>query len=143
MLGYGVFSQITAGMMSRLRARAFIFEGPSRTNSSTINRVVYVTINSGLMFHSVKQGVVDGLQKLYGDIYTYDNVIISSEHTHSGPAGYSYYLLYNLFSQGYLEDNFKIIVNGIISAIKKSHETMSKGGRILINKGELLDASVK
>ena len=40
--------------------------------------------------------VVDKLQSMYGDLYTHENVLISGIHTHSGPAGYFQYLLFEV-----------------------------------------------
>lgn len=41
--------------------------------------------------------VVEKLRALYGDLYTNDNVLISGIHTHSGPAGYFQYLLFEVY----------------------------------------------
>eukprot|EP01117_Protostelium_nocturnum_P006825 TRINITY_DN2451_c0_g3_i2.p2 TRINITY_DN2451_c0_g3~~TRINITY_DN2451_c0_g3_i2.p2 ORF type:complete len:723 (+),score=222.91 TRINITY_DN2451_c0_g3_i2:3379-5547(+) len=142
LMGYAMFDQIGAGLMSRLRARAFIFEGPSRVDNKTINRVVFVSTDSCMIFRSVKQQVVAKLQTMYGKLYGEENVILSGEHTHSGPAGFSYYLLYDLSSRGFQPENFQVIVDGIVNAIKKAHDSMTKGGRVLINKGELLEANI-
>ena len=40
--------------------------------------------------------MVDKLKALYGDLYTNDNVAISGIHTHSGPAGFFQYLLFEV-----------------------------------------------
>ncbi len=45
--------------------------------------------------HTVLQ-VVNKLKALYGDMYTTDNVLISGIHTHSGPAGFFQYLLFEV-----------------------------------------------
>lgn len=42
--------------------------------------------------------VVDKLKSIYGDLYTNDNVLISGIHTHSGPAGYFQYVLFEVSS---------------------------------------------
>lgn len=40
--------------------------------------------------------VVKKLQALYGDMYSDSNVLISGIHTHSGPAGYFQYVLFEV-----------------------------------------------
>ena len=40
--------------------------------------------------------VVEKLQAKYGDLYTNDNVLVSGIHTHSGPAGYFQYVLFEV-----------------------------------------------
>ena len=42
--------------------------------------------------------VVSRLQKMYGNLYTNDNLLISGIHTHSGPAGYFQYVLFEVSS---------------------------------------------
>jgi len=142
LMGYAMFDQIGAGISSRLRARAFIFEGPSRHNASQTNRVVFVSTDSCMIFASVKQGVIARLQALYGDTYSYDNVILSGEHTHSGPAGFSYYLLYDLSSRGFQPENYEVIVNGIVKAISMAHGNMVEDAQIYVNHGELLETNI-
>ena len=40
--------------------------------------------------------VVEKLQSIYGGLYTDENVLISGIHTHSGPAGYFQYVLFEV-----------------------------------------------
>ena len=84
MMGMGQTSQRTNGLHQRLRSRAFIVENPS-----TSKRVVYVTNNLCMTYGDVRQNVTAKLQTQFGNLYSYENVMISGEHTHSGPAGYS------------------------------------------------------
>lgn len=52
-------------------------------------------------------------------MYIEDNVCISGTHTHSGPGGYWQYVLFQLStSQGFVEQNFNVIVDGIVESIK-------------------------
>ena len=45
--------------------------------------------------------VVDKLKDLYGDLYDENNVLISGIHTHSGPAGFFQYFLFEVNSLKY------------------------------------------
>ena len=52
------------------------------------------------------------LQTVYGDVYTESNVLISGTHTHSGPAGFFQYVLYEvMFLQQCISD--KIITKAM------------------------------
>jgi len=51
-------------------------------------------------------------------LYTEDNVCISGTHTHSGPGGYWQYVLFEVTSLGFVEENFNVIVDGIVESIK-------------------------
>lgn len=167
-MGYAMFDQIAAGISSRLRARAFIFEGASRADPTKTNRVVFVSTDSCMIFASVKQEVINRLKLLFPNTYDYDNVILSGEHTHSGPAGFSHYLLYDLSSRGqslfsshiyclftvlfivvrsltvvgFQPENYEVIVNGIVKAIAMAHNNMVDGAQVYINEGELLEANI-
>ena len=58
------------------------------------------------------------LKELFGDLYTEDNVAISGIHTHSGPAGYWQYVLYEVTSLGFVKQSLDVTVNGIVESIK-------------------------
>lgn len=54
------------------------------------------------------------LQADYGQLYSAQNVAISGIHTHSGPAGYLQYLLYDITSLGFVQESFDALVDGIV-----------------------------
>lgn len=117
MMGYGMIQQQTSGISQRLWARAFVIESPCNGKS-----VVLVNADLGQIFQAVKEEVVNKLQLKYGNHYLSENVLISANHTHSGPGGYSTYTLYNITSLGFNRKNFDTIVNGIVNAIEIAHE---------------------
>eukprot|EP01132_Coremiostelium_polycephalum_P013064 gene13064-15943_t len=121
MMGYAMPGQVTGGVHFRLRARAFVFvQGDTRA--------VYVSTDSCMIFQAVKIQVIVELQKLYGPtMYTHDNVLLSGIHTHSGPGGYSMYALYGITTLGFYKENFDTIVNGIVQAIVKAHNSVTPG----------------
>lgn len=135
MMGYAMPNQKTAGIHFRLRARAFIFD-----DSKT--RIVYVSSDTCMIFFAVKDKVVARLREEFGDLYTHENVMLSGIHTHSGPAGFSYNVLYLVTSFGFHKDNFDVIVEGIFQAIRMAHYDMTTGGSVLWNNGTLLEANI-
>ena len=56
--------------------------------------------------------MIEQLKTKYGDLYTNDNVCISGTHTHSGPAGYFQYLLYEVTSLGFVQETLDSLVDG-------------------------------
>jgi neutral ceramidase len=85
MMGYANVGQTTAGLHFRLRSRAFVLGDGNK-------RFVFVTTDSCMIFTGVKQKVVEKLQIIYGaQLYNYDNVLLSGEHTHSGYFFSSFY----------------------------------------------------
>lgn len=117
MLGYSRISQKTSGIHMRLRSRAFVIASP--TNG---NRIVYVCADLGMIFQGIKQQVIKKLKQTYGDMYDEKNVLLSANHTHSGPGGFSHYTLYNLSMLGFDKDNFNCIVDGIYNSIVRAHK---------------------
>lgn len=82
MMGYAEPGQTGQGILQRLYARAFIVATDER-------RVVFVNTDTQSMGDIVKKRVVNRLQELYGtELYTEQNVMLSSTHAHSGMGGY-------------------------------------------------------
>lgn len=70
-MGYAQLKQRGHGIHTRQYARTFIVE------DSPENRVVFVSVDAGMISHVVKRNVVKELQKKYGNLYKIDNVMIS------------------------------------------------------------------
>lgn len=70
-MGYGQLKQRGHGIHTRQWARTFIVE------DSQNNRIVYVSVDAGMISHVVKRNVVKELQRKYGGMYQFDNVMIS------------------------------------------------------------------
>lgn len=70
-MGYAQLHQRGHGIHTRLYARTFIVDDEQR------NRIVFVSVDAGMISHAVKRNVVRELQKKFGAIYRYDNVMIS------------------------------------------------------------------
>ncbi|MFI6318670.1 neutral/alkaline non-lysosomal ceramidase N-terminal domain-containing protein [Nonomuraea sp. NPDC050556] len=130
MLGYGKADQQSAGIHTRLRARAFAFAtGGMRT--------LLVVCELPLIFPSVVNAVLARLP----DGYTEANVMITATHTHCGPGGYAHHRLYNGNAGGFRRRTFEAIVDGIVEASAKAHADLAPA-TLLLGHGELRDASV-
>ncbi len=134
--GYGNVGQTTKGIHQRLWARAFIVAEKENPK----NRVVYVNLDAWVTAQAVKITAID---RLNSSLYHYGNVMISAIHSHATSAGYDWYMLYNIATLGFSNQNFEAIVNGIVAAIKRAEESLSDGGRILMNTGKLQNANYK
>lgn len=61
------------------------------------NRVAFVSVDGGMGSDLVNMRVVDYLESALGEsIYTIENIAISGTHTHSGPAGFLQYVLFQV-----------------------------------------------
>lgn len=134
MLGYGLYSHIALDVETPLYARAFVFE-------DTASGVRLVLVNCELCFitPSVKSGVV---QRLADDFPEYgigdDNLMLTAQHTHCAPAGYSYHPIYNVSVPGFVPHIFDTIVDGIILAISSAWQNRRKG-QIHLGSGRFAD----
>lgn len=134
MLGYGRASQQTAGLHTRLRARAFVI-------ADADTRVLLVICELPLMLESVHREVLQRLAAVYGGLYTVDNVMLTATHTHCGPGGYSEHLLYNSNTGGFRPQTFAAIADGIVEAVARAHADLAPA-TLSVADAELHDASV-
>lgn len=134
-MGYAVPGQRGTGIHQRLRARAFVV-------ADETSRFAYVSVDGGMGSDLVKMRVVEAVnERLGGGLYSTENICISGTHTHSGPAGFLQYTLFQITSWGFVEETFDAWVNGITSAIVMAHETQ-KSGKIFVANGELDGANI-
>jgi neutral ceramidase len=136
MMGYAMPTQITHGIHFRQWSRAFII-----ADSSDTSRVVFVNVDICMGTQILKMQVVEKLKALYGDLYTNDNVLISGIHTHSGPAGYFQYLLFEVMSLGFVKESLDAIVGGVVASIQEAHESRQPG-KLYLNSGLLAGANI-
>ncbi|WP_299531419.1 neutral/alkaline ceramidase [uncultured Streptomyces sp.] len=136
MMGYSSFDQKTSGIHQRQRSRAFVVV--DRANG---RRVAYVNADLGMIFQSVRQGVLTRLRDRYGSLYDEANVLLSATHTHSGPGGFSHHVAYNLSVLGFQSATYRAIVDGIVESVVEAHEDL-RPGSVELGTGTLTDASV-
>ncbi|BHF77189.1 hypothetical protein SprV_0502029200 [Sparganum proliferum] len=66
--------------------------------------------------------------------------MISATHTHSGPAGFFQYALFDITSRGFVQETLDAMVNGIVQSIEMAYASITPG-RILCAEGILTNAS--
>lgn len=134
-MGYAQDKQKGEGIHMRLWSRAYIIEDVKG------NRAVFVSVDAAMTGQLVRIEVMKKLQSKYKGLYNDQNVCISSTHTHSGPAGYLQFVLFDVTNLGFYKDNFWAMVNGIVRSIERAHESM-RSANIFINQGDLYDANI-
>lgn len=112
MMGYGMWHNRVLERGTGLSARAFVFE------SASGKKVALVVAEIAMITISIKKGVIKKLSRFYPELgFTNDNVLLTAQHTHSGPGGYSHYGFYNFSIPGFVPDVYQAIVDGITQAI--------------------------
>jgi len=141
-MGWEYPLQVFSGLHTRLYARAFAIESPCNGK-----RVLFVSADIGILWPALRLGVLaqiaadPALAAAYGP----DNLMLSATHTHQGPAGYSHDDGGNLFHLGYDDQNYRIIVEGIVGAIRNAHaniEAHPQPAPIQLAVAELLNTNI-
>jgi neutral ceramidase len=135
MLGYADPAQTTAGLASRLWARAFVVaDGAGQ-------RVAFVSAEIDFITQAVQVEVLRRLKARYGTAYTDQNLVLTATHTHSGPGGFDEYTLYNLTTLGFEAPVYEAVVAGIVRAVDAAHADLAPGA-VKIAEGHLSGANV-
>lgn len=124
------------GIHIRQYARTFIIAEPQPGGK----RICFVSIDACMGSQLLRVRVIEKLRARFGELYT-DNVAISGTHTHSGPAGYFEYVLFQVTSLGFVKETLDALVEGIFNSILMAHNNLVPGN-ITVTAGELLDANI-
>lgn len=135
-------TQVFRGIHQRQHARAYAIESPCNGR-----RVMFVSADIGLMYGSLRLGVLDAIaaDPLLAGRYGPDNLMLSATHTHSGPAGYSHHEAGNALHLGYDATVWQTIVDGMVAAIRAADANLRahpEPAPIRLAIGELLDTSL-
>ena len=142
LLGYAESSQVARGIHDRQHARAFAIQSSCDGRTA---RVVLVQMDIGLMFNSIKQGVVERLSKkpALAGLYGMANIVLNASHSHGTAGGQAFHDLTNLASDGHDPQSYEAAVGGVVTAIERAHARLGRArpGQLLFNQGELLDGN--
>lgn len=117
MMGYGMFHQYVEQKETSLFARAIVISTGDR-------KVAWVNAEIWSITLAVKSAVMERVRDLG---FAEGAVMLTAQHTHSGPGGYSHYALYNMSIPGFVPEVFQTIVDGIVDAITRADQGMQPG----------------
>eukprot|EP00887_Chlorella_sp_A99_P008094 scaffold12.g8094.t1 len=137
MMGYANPDMFARGIHLRLYARALIVADPA----ANATRFAFVNLDACMASQAVTFTVIAKLRERYGGLYTEQNVALSGTHTHSGPAGYLQYLVYDITTLGFYPQTFNALVDGILLAIQRAHDALQPGS-LAVSEAELLEANI-
>ena len=131
MMGYGIYDNRVEEIETPLHARAFVIHDPD--NDTTL---AFVSAEICFISPAIKRGVIEQLVQKHPQIPLSDeSVMLTAQHTHSGPGGYNHYPLYNFTVPGFMPEIFNGIVDGITKAIALAYESRTAATAGL-NRGE-------
>ena len=116
MMGYGMFGQFVEAVETPLFARAVVIK-----TGVAGKTVVWVNAEICFITLAIKSAVMERLDACHAELgYRTKCVMLTAQHSHSGPGGYSHYALYNMSIPGYVPEVFETIVSGIVDAIVRA-----------------------
>lgn len=116
MLGYGNPHNIVKGVEMPIYARAFYFQDTEGVRLLLINfEICFIT-------DVLRRRVIEEVQH-YENIPE-SHIILSAQHTHSAPSGYTEYALYNMPTPGFVPQVLDAYVKGAVEAYKKAKENL-------------------
>ena len=132
MMGYGMYFNIVKGVETDLFARAVVFR-----DTTTGKKVALVNAEICFITIAIRRGVMKKLQRKHEHLgFQEDSVMITAQHTHSAPGGYSHFGLYNMSIPGFVPEVYHKVVDGIVEAIVEAAENLQPG-TIRISNGEI------
>ena len=132
MMGFGMWFNIVKGIETPLFVRAYVF-----VDKETGKKLAFVNAEICFITVAIKRGVMKRLNRNHKYLGFEDQtVMLTAQHTHSGPGGYSHYGLYNMSIPGFMPENYTTIVDGIADAIVEAHN-QAVPARLRITEGEM------
>ena len=112
MLGYSMAFNTSEGVKMKLHARTFVIEDAQN------HKIAVVVCELGFITQELKTAVIEILQqKFHNEGFTDENVLITAQHTHCGPAGFSHHPSYNMAVPGFIPHVFDSLANRIARGI--------------------------
>ena len=113
MMGYGMYTQKVQEVETSLSSRAVVIHQPSNGK-----KIAFVNAEMCFITIAIKQAVIEKLTKENPAMgFTEENVMLTAQHTHNGPGGYSHYPFFNFSIPGFAKEVFEQKVNGITKSI--------------------------
>lgn len=131
MMGYGMYFNTVEDVETPLYSRAFVFHHrqSGKKIAIVINEQCFITL-------AIRKEVLHRLHTDHPEVgLSEQNLMLTSQHTHSGPGGYSHYGLYNISIPGFVPEVFDAIVSGTVQAIVEAHENLAPA-KLSFNKGQ-------
>ncbi len=123
MMGYGAVFNTMEEIETPLYTRSFVVK-----EKDSGHQIAFVNCEICLITPSIKRGVLQILAEKYPKLgFNDSNVLICAQHTHSGPAGYSHHVMYNITTPGFIPDVFEKITSGIVDTIVEASNNLQEG----------------
>lgn len=114
MMGYGAPQNIVKEALTDLYVRAWVLEDSAGQLLAFANaEICFIT-------QAIQQEVARRLQAQLPGLSEH-NLLLSAQHTHSAPAGYSHFMFYNVGVSGFQPEVFESVVVACVEAIASAY----------------------
>jgi neutral ceramidase len=111
MLGYGMWFNVMKGVKSPLFVRTHVI----RDNHKTI---IFACADLCFITGYLRHGILKKLNEEFPQLDVHDkNLMLTAQHTHSGPGGYTQHFLYNLAQPGFQQEIYEFLRDKIADSI--------------------------
>jgi neutral ceramidase len=120
MMGYGQSHNIVESQATPLFVRAAAFRDEQH------NHFIFMNVELAFATIAVKEALTERLQSELPELkLSLANIMLTSQHTHSAPGGYSHYPFYNFTIRGFQPKLFNNIVSACVDAAKEAIDSLS------------------
>lgn len=117
-MGYGQFHNVVKEVATPLMARAMVLQEVGKSPVVTIHlEQAFVTI-------ALKQEILNRLEQ-HGWNLTHADLLVTAQHTHSAPGGYSHYPFYNFTIPGFQTRVFDRVAGAAVQAVELARKDLA------------------
>lgn len=132
MMGYGMYYNIVKGVETDLFSRAIVIR-----DTTTKKRIALVNVEICFITIAIKRGVWKKLRRKHPELeFEEDAIMLTAQHTHSAPGGYSHFGLYNMSIPGFAPEVYQKVVDGIVDSIVIAAKSLEPA-TIKLGRGEI------
>tara|TARA_R110000868_G_scaffold159516_5_gene388399 strand:- start:337 stop:2055 length:1719 start_codon:yes stop_codon:yes gene_type:complete len=136
MLGYGNPHNTVKYVDAPINARAVWIENPKSQQVS-----VMLCLEVCFITQALTDALWDKLHRQY-PVLKRDQLIITAQHTHAAPSGYTHYALYSMPTPGFSQEVLDKLVSGSLIAIEQAFQAR-RASKLLYKEGQVpFDAEV-
>lgn len=120
MMGYGAPQNQVLYQLSDLYVRAWVAHTQiGKAVSTDSEMVIFANAEICFVTQALQQAILKRLQFKQPNLQE-RQLVLSAQHTHAAPSGYSHHMLYNLTTPGFQPEVFEAIASAFVAAIEQA-----------------------
>ncbi|MFT7613868.1 MAG: neutral ceramidase [Parvicellaceae bacterium] len=136
MMGYGMSENVVHDYSTSLNSRSVWIEDEMG------GIFLYTCVEICFITPALRREVEKAIRNEVDSNFNLSQFILSAQHTHSAPGGFSEHVLYNITIPGFQKEVFDAYVAGIVSSIKLAYKNRTSGELELVEHEVELDSGI-